>query len=256
MTTLMLDTCARLLHDSKHPVALTGSGMSAESGIPTFRDSDTSLWARWAPETLASPTGFRNDKALVWGWYTWRMANVTNASPNAGHLALAELERLRPDFAIVTQNVDDLHERAGSQRIAHLHGGLFQHRCFACARPFEGYEVPADAISNPSLRVMPPKCTYCGGYIRPGVVWFGEMIPAGEWKRAEAWIRDSDLVLVVGTSGVVQPAASLVTLARRFGVPIILIDPNETEHSQLADHHLRMAAGIALPALLERLRGI
>ena len=149
MTTLMLDTCARLLHDSKHPVALTGSGMSAESGIPTFRDSDTSLWARWAPETLASPTGFRNDKALVWGWYTWRMANVANASPNAGHSALAELESLCFDFAIVTQNVDDLHERAGSQRIAHLHGGLFQHRCFACARPFEGYEVPADAISNP-----------------------------------------------------------------------------------------------------------
>lgn len=184
------------------------------------------------------------------------MANVANASPNAGHLALAELERLRPDFAIITQNVDDLHERAGSQRIAPawrpLPTSLFRLRpAVQRLRSTSGRHL------EPSLRVMPPKCTYCGGYIRPGVVWFGEMIPAGEWKRAEAWIRDSDLVLVVGTSGVVQPAASLVTLARRFGVPIILIDPNETEHSQLADHRLRMAAGIALPALLEPLpRGI
>jgi len=246
--------CGDLLRNSKRPVALTGSGMSAESGIPTFRDADNSLWQRWSPERLASAEGFRDDKALVWGWYAWRMANIANAVPNAGHLALAELEDLCTSLAVITQNVDDLHERAGTQRITHLHGSIFSPRCFACARPFDDYEIPTEAIGNPSLRIVPPTCRHCGGVVRPGVVWFGESLPATEWRQSEQWVRESDLLVVIGTSGAVQPAASLVSLARRIGVSVILIDPGRSEHEALADHHLRMPAGIALPALLERVR--
>jgi len=250
----VLDACGDLLRNSRHPLVFTGAGMSAESGLPTFRDSDNSLWARWPPETLASAEGFRDDKALVWGWYAWRMANIAKATPNAGHNALAELEDLRADLAVITQNVDDLHERAGTRRIVHLHGSIFQSRCFACARPFVGYEIPDGAIEDPSLRIMPPKCRHCGGYVRPGVVWFGEALPVTAWTQSEQWVRGCDLLLVIGTSGVVQPAASLVSMALRRGVTIILIDPGQSEHAASVDHHLRMGAGTALPALLERVK--
>lgn len=255
MNDAALDQCGHLLRNSQYPVALTGSGISAESGIPTFRGGDNSLWQQWAPERLASAEGFRDDKALVWGWYAWRMANIANAVPNAGHLALAELEDLCPGLAVITQNVDDLHERAGTQRITHLHGSIFSPRCFACARPFVDYEIPPGALENPSLRIMPPTCRHCGGFVRPGVVWFGESLAATEWRQSEQWVRECDLLVVIGTSGVVQPAASLVSVARRIGAAIILVDPGHSEHEALVDHHLRMPAGIALPALLERVRG-
>lgn len=254
MNDAALDQCGHLLRNSQYPVALTGSGISAESGIPTFRGGDNSLWQQWVPERLASAEGFRDDKALVWGWYAWRMANIANAVPNAGHLALAELEDLCPGLAVITQNVDDLHERAGTQRITHLHGSIFSPRCFTCARPFDEHEIPPGALENPSLRIMPPTCRHCGGFVRPGVVWFGESLPATEWRQSEQWVRECDLLVVIGTSGAVQPAASLVSLARRIGVSVILIDPGRSEHEALADHHLRMAAGIALPGLLERVR--
>lgn len=244
-----------LLRASNHPVAMTGAGMSADSGIPTFRGTDSSLWHQWAPETLASADAFRKDKALVWGWHTWRMACVATATPNPGHLALAQLESLRPLFSVVTQNVDDLHERAGSTRVAHLHGNIFAPRCFACARPHDGLEIPASAALTPSLRLMPPQCKHCGGYIRPGVIWFGEQLPAKPWQQAETWIRNCDLLLVAGTSGSVQPAASLVNLAQRLSAKIVLIDPAPTAHSNIAHVHVRLTVAEALPAIVAGMNG-
>lgn len=247
-----LRAAATLLAASNRPAALTGAGMSAESGISTFRGADGGLWSRWSPEELATPDAFRKDKGLVWGWYVWRMGVVAQARPNAGHRALAALAERWPEFAIVTQNVDNLHERAGSARVSHLHGGLYEHRCFACARPHSGFEVPADAADNPQLRLQPPRCRHCGGYIRPGVVWFGEQLPEAPWRQSTAWLKNCDLLLVIGTSAVVQPAASLAGLAHRHGAKVILINPEATEHSALADVHLKAGAAEVLPLLLDQ----
>lgn len=248
-----LDAAVSLLAASKRPAALTGAGMSAESGLATFRGTDSSLWSRWAPEDLATPRAYRESRELVWGWYVWRMGAVARAQPNAGHLALAAMGQRWPEFAVVTQNVDDWHERAGSTRITHLHGGLFEHRCFACARSHPGFEIPADAVDKPQLRLTPPRCLHCGGYIRPGVVWFGEQMPQEPWRQATVWMKECDLLLVIGTSAVVQPAASLVGFARQHGAKVVLVNPEDTGHSSLADVHLKAGAAEVLPLLLDRI---
>lgn len=252
MSEPLFDRAADLLRTSKHPIAFTGAGISAESGISTFRASEEGLWSKWSPEELATPWGFKNDRELVWGWYVWRLAKGMSALPNAGHDALAMLEQRWPNFAVITQNVDELHERAGSKRIAHLHGLASAFRCFSCAAPAT-FDVPLDAADNPQLRMPPPACLHCGDSIRPGVVWFGEGLPQDQWNQADDWAMQCDLMLVIGTSGIVQPAASLVDVARRNGAKIILIDPSVTSHATLADVHLREAAGVALPKLLQRL---
>lgn len=238
---------------ARNVVVLTGAGMSAESGIPTFRDAQNGLWSQFDPEDLATARAYKQDKALVWGWYVWRMAMVRAARPNAGHLALAELAAIKPGLSIITQNVDDLHERAGSQNVVHLHGSLFASRCFACGRPHDEGYMPPDAAQQPSLRLMPPRCTHCGGYVRPGVVWFGEPLPQLAWRKAERRVTECDLVICVGTSGIVFPAASLPGVAKAHGAKMVEINPVHTQLSDQADLSWRSTAGEALVRLTSAL---
>ncbi len=243
------DAAQALLRSCKRPVAFTGAGMSAESGIATFRGGSGSLWSRWKPEEMATPEAFQSDPDLVWGWYAARMAQLATVQPHAGHSALAAFETRWPAFTIVTQNVDDLHERAGSTRVLHLHGELMQLRCFSCHRAGADFTIPRRWASDPEQRVSPPRCEHCGGHIRPGVVWFGEGLPQDIWEQAQAAIRGCDLLLVVGTSGYVEPAASLVSVARRRGARVVLIDPGASTHEALADVTLKGAAGTVLESL-------
>lgn len=238
---------ARHGRQARRIAVLTGAGMSAESGIPTFRGARDSLWQRFDPMQLATAEAFRADPALVWAWYAWRMGRVRAASPNAGHRALAALAARR-SVAVVTQNVDDLHERAGSPDIVHLHGELFAHRCFDCARPAP--DLPLPDPETPRLRLEPPRCASCGGRIRPGVVWFGEALPEAAWSRALAAVEHADLLLVVGTSGLVHPAAGLPWQAKRRGAFVAEINPEATPISSFADAVWRSTAAAALPALV------
>ncbi len=238
------------LRNAHAVVVLSGAGMSAESGIATFRGSDGSFWSQFDPAQLASAEAWRADPALVWGWYLWRMAQVCRAEPHAGYHALAALQQRLTNLRIVTQNVDDLHERAGLRDVIHLHGELFAHRCFDCARPHNEIEIPDSIANAPSLRVEPPRCTHCGGQIRPGVVWFGEFLSSELWVEAEALARACDVMLVVGTSGVVYPATALPGIAKSMGTTIIEINPDETALSATADFHLRMAAATGLAECL------
>lgn len=241
------DVLRRTIDIGGHVCVLTGAGMSAESGIPTFRGTHDSLWSRFDPMRLATVEAWREDPALVWGWYRWRMHLVREAEPNAGHRALAELAQRLP-LSLVTQNVDDLHERAGSLVDAHVHGSLFALRCFACAHAHEG---PLDEYVDDAQRVEPMQCMACGGHIRPGVVWFGEALPDDAWATAVDAATRCALMLVVGTSGLVYPAAGLPALARRHGATVVEIDPEPTALSADVDHVWRATAAQALPHLLD-----
>lgn len=242
-----LTRAAALVSDASTIAVLTGAGMSAESGVPTFRDPNDGLWHRYSFEDLATPSAWKRDKALVWGWYLWRMAVVRKAAPNAGHLALARAASGKA-IRIVTQNVDDLHERGGSRDVLHLHGGLFAHRCAGCARPHVEVAIPEpEAVPQ---RVDPPRCAHCGGSIRPGVVWFGESLPDTAMKQAMTAIDTCDVLLVVGTSGEVMPAAMLPAHARRRGMPVIVLNPATTPLGVEADFDLRVTAAEGLPILL------
>ena len=246
-----LQAAADLLRKAKHVAILTGAGISAESGIPTFRHALTGLWARFDAEDLATPQAFKRDKALVWGWYEWRRMQVMRTQPNPGHVALAALTQLVPETTVITQNVDDLHEKAGSTGVLHLHGSLFAPRCFACARP---HALPDGVPDEPDggRHLKPPTCTHCGGSIRPGIVWFGEKLPEDAWSKAEAAVQQCDLLITVGTSGLVFPAASLPILAHRLGKPVIQINPSANGHDEVAQIILRGTAGAMLPALLKK----
>jgi len=239
------DALQRTVDEGGRVCVLTGAGMSAESGIPTFRGTHDSLWSRFDPMRLATAEAWREDPALVWGWYRWRMQLVRDAQPNAGHHALADLAQRVP-LSLVTQNVDDLHERAGSVVDAHVHGGLFALRCFACGRAHDG---PLDDYVDGMQRVEPMRCVSCGDYIRPGVVWFGEALPDDVWDAATDAATHCTLMLVVGTSGLVYPAAGLPGLARRRGAVVIEINPEPTALSADADHVWRATAAVALPLL-------
>lgn len=238
----------RCLEQARSVVVLTGAGMSAESGIATFRGGDHGLWARFDPARLATPEAFRADPDLVWAWYRWRMEGVRSAQPHAGHHALAELGRRRAGWTLVTQNVDDLHERAGSRDVIHLHGELFAIRCFDCHASMR--EGESWAGFEPILRQAPPRCPQCGGPARPGVVWFGEALPESAWCAAVAAVERCDLVLVVGTSGVVHPAAALPELGRRAGARVVEINPESSAITPLAHLHWPATAAAALPQLL------
>lgn len=235
-----------ILNDD-HICVLTGAGMSAESGVPTFRGTHDSLWSRFDPMQLATAEAWRADAALVWAWYRWRMERVRDAQPHAGHRALAELARRTSRVSLVTQNVDDLHERAGSSVDAHVHGSLFSLRCFDCGRACNDALPPFDPDAQ---RSAPMACAHCGGSIRPGVVWFGEALPDDAWQMATNAARDCILMLVVGTSGLVHPAAGLPALARRSGATVVEINPERTALSDGVDFSWRAKAALALPALL------
>ena len=221
-------------------VALTGSGISAESGVPTFRDAQAGLWATYDPQELATPEAFARDPELVWRWYAWRRKLVRRAKPNAGHTALVELERSVPDFSLVTQNVDGLHQEAGSENVVELHGNIRRSRCSvegATVEPGEADEVP-------------PLCPNCGAALRPDVVWFGEALPVAELQAASEDARSCDLLFSVGTSGLVYPAASLPYEALDSGAIVVEVNPDRTPLSTHAGFSLRGDAGVVLPALV------
>ena len=242
----------RALRQAKQLAVLTGAGISAESGIPTFRDALTGLWSRYDAMALATPEAFQRDPELVWGWYEWRRMKVLQSQPNAGHVALAELAKRVPKLTLITQNVDDLHERAGNHEVLHLHGSLHAPRCFACDRPAV-FEPGIPDEPEGGRRLTPPACSHCGGAIRPGVVWFNEALPDDVWRAAEQAVRQCDVLLTIGTSGLVYPAAGLPALAKQQRATVVVINPNVTELDGLATHCLQGAAGQVLPALLQAL---
>ncbi|NIF15430.1 NAD-dependent deacylase [Pantoea sp. Cy-639] len=239
-----------LLAHTRHLLVFTGAGVSAESGIATFRDKLDGLWARCDPTQLASAEGFRADPALVWGWYQMRRAGIARARPNPAHLAIAALARRVPRLTLVTQNVDDLHERAGSTDVLHLHGRLEDFRCFTCSRPATT-AVALAADAREGRRSDPPCCASCGGPLRPGVVWFGETLPEQVLDQAFAAAQQCDLLLSVGTSGVVQPAASIPRLALAAGATLLHVNPQPVMTGHPREFALTGNAGKVLPELLE-----
>jgi len=238
------------LQQAKHVVVFTGAGVSAESGIPTFRDSLTGLWARFNAEDLATPAAFRKDKDLVWGWYEWRRMKVLQAQPNPAHIAIASLARYVPKLSVVTQNVDDLHERAGSVDVLHLHGSLHHPYCQTCGQPFTfGSEIPDEPEGG--RRLSPPACSKCGGHVRPGVVWFGEEMPVQELHRAFAHAKNCDLLFTIGTSGLVHPAAQIPLEALQALAKVVQINPSKTSLDDSCTWSLKGAAGDILPGLVQ-----
>jgi len=237
-----LQSAARLIRSARNLCVLTGAGISAESGIPTFRDALTGLWARFKPEELATLEAFERNPQFVWEWYESRRAQVLQTRPNAGHFALAELARRVPKLTLVTQNVDGLHQRAGSPGVLEYHGNILRDRCMV-------EQVVADRAPEAAGRL--PRCAGCGGLLRPDVVWFGEAIPAEPMRAADRAANDCDVFLSIGTSSLVYPAAGLAETALRRGATVIEVNPNATDLSPLADVALRGPAGVLLPQLLE-----
>jgi NAD-dependent deacetylase len=227
--------------EQSHSIAvLTGAGVSAESGVPTFRGAN-GLWNRQRVENLATPEAFARDPRLVWEWYNWRRSVLAEVKPNPGHYALAELEKRSPSFTLITQNVDGLHESAGSRNVLRLHGSIWMVRCLDCHRETMDNRVP--------LPEIPPRCA-CGGLLRPGVVWFGEPLPHQVWQEAEAAARSADLFLVIGTSAVVYPAAGLAQIAKSAGARVVEINIEETPLTGAIDKFLRGPSGELLPQLI------
>ena len=228
------------LRDAGSVAVLTGAGISAESGVPTFRGAG-GLWREYRPEELATPEAFSRDPKLVWEWYAWRRGLIAETKPNAGHEALVEIERRVGRFTLVTQNVDGLHDKAGSRNILKVHGDLWVLRCLGC-----GHESRDERLDFPEI---PPRCE-CGGMLRPGVVWFGEGLPAGVWEASERAVSECDVMLVVGTSAVVYPAAGLVPLAKSRGAKVIEVNLEETPFSSQLDCSLRGKSGEILPQFI------
>ena len=223
---------------------LSGAGISAESGVPTFREAQTGLWERFDPQELATAEAFERDPGLVWDWYAWRRQLVARASPNPGHLSLAEMQDLGEDFTLVTQNVDALHQRAGSRDVIELHGNILRTRCSA-----EGIEVGEHEATE-----SPPVCPSCGAPLRPDVVWFGETLPPAALDAASEAARGADLFLSIGTSSLVYPAAALPYEALEGGAVLVEVNPGETPLTPHADYALRGPAGDVLPRLVRGLR--
>jgi NAD-dependent deacetylase len=232
---------AGALASARSVAVLTGAGVSAESGVPTFRDAQTGLWAQFDPQKLATPDAFRRNPKLVWDWYAWRRKLVAKAEPNAGHRALAVLEGRVSDFMLITQNVDGLHRRAGSRNVVELHGNIGRVKCSRENTIVEHWTEVGDEV---------PRCAGCGALLRPDVVWFEETLPPDALQAAEDAARRCQILLVVGTSAEVYPAAALPDYAKSAGATIVEINPNPTPLSDAADYVLRAAAGAVLPALV------
>jgi NAD-dependent deacetylase len=251
-------TIADALLQARKIVIFTGAGMSADSGIATFRDKPDSHWSLFNPDELASPQGWRDNHRRVWAWYEARRAIVLASQPNAGHLAIAQLANVLNtrtghsiEVNVVTQNVDNLHERAGSTQVIHLHGSLFAPRCAACHSPgqFVSYAPDVSAIE-----VEPPHCEHCGECIRPGVVWFGEDLPQAQFRKARDLVNASDAMLVIGTSGVVYPAAELPINASEQGKFVAEINHEPSDLSPHMHVQWSVSAAQGLPQLLDLLR--
>lgn len=240
-----LSRAVTALRAARHVCVLTGAGISAESGVPTFRDAQTGLWANYRPEDLATPEAFARNPKRIWEWYEWRRELVHQAQPNAGHRALAELATSVPKLTLVTQNVDSLHQRAGSRGVIEYHGNILRDRCSA-----EGIVRARSPISVTGL----PECAVCGELLRPDVVWFGEVIPRQALLEADTAASSCDVFMSIGTAAVVYPAAGLAERALRSGAKIIEVNTEATDLSALADVTLRGPSGRLLPQLLEQLQ--
>lgn len=241
-----LDFLARRVLDAKKIGFLTGAGVSKESGVPTFRDAD-GLWNKFRPEELANATAFRNDPHMVWQWYNWRRKLINEVKPNPGHYAIVELEKISEGFLLITQNVDDLHRVAGSESVVELHGNIQVNKCFSCGKVIEG-ELDFD---NDNI----PHCE-CGGLARPGVVWFGEMLPEDAIISASNWTQECDLFFSVGTSTAVFPAAGLPYEAKKNGAYLIEINPQPTDLTPFADVSIQAPSGEVLPKIVEAMNSI
>jgi NAD-dependent deacetylase len=231
---------ANLLREARSIAVLTGSGVSAESGIPTFRDALTGLWANFRPEELATVEAFRRNPELVWRWYEWRRAKVREAQPNPAHRSLAALQERFAQFTLITQNVDGLHQRAGSREVLELHGNIMRNKCIAENTVQEDLQDGG----------YPPRCPACGADVRPDVVWFGENLPEESLRHAVEAASDCDVFLSIGTSAVVYPAAELPYAAREQGAEVVEINLEPTPLSASAQHCLYGKAGEILPLLL------
>jgi len=233
-------TVRQWLEEARSVAVLTGAGVSAESGVPTFRGAG-GLWKQHRAENLATPEAFARDPKLVWEWYNWRRSVLAEVKPNPGHFALAEIEKRSRVFTLITQNVDGLHELAGSRNVLRLHGSIWNVRCLDCGRETTDRRVP--------LPEIPPKCA-CGGMLRPGVVWFGEALPSDVWQKAEVAVRGADVFLVIGTSAVVYPAAGLAQVAKASGARVVEINIAETPLTGVIDEFLQGPSGELLPQLI------
>lgn len=234
------------LRNSNRVVVLTGAGVSQESGLRTFRDAQTGLWAQYKPTELASPEAFARDPKLIWDWYAWRREAVKAVRPNAGHYALAKMETRIPEFTLITQNVDGLHRMAGSQNLLELHGNIQRVRCADCYTFTETWEDDREAV---------PRCQVCGGLLRPDVVWFGEMLPRDQLEAAVEAARSCEIFFSIGTSGVVQPAASLAFAAHNRGAVVVEINAEMTPLTPKADYFLQGKSGEILPRFVETVWG-
>ncbi len=233
------DALIAALRDARHVCVLTGAGVSAESGVPTFREAQDGLWSKYRPEELATPEAFLADPVLIWRWYRWRRELVAEAQPNPGHLAIAELSDRVSRLTLVTQNVDNLHQRAGSKNVIEFHGNIFEDRCFADGSLQAGDDGTAV-----------PTCSECGSNLRPGVVWFGEAIPEQALNESCAAAADCDVFLSIGTSSLVYPAAGLADLAKQNGAEVAEINPNPTMNAASFDFSLAGNSGEILPELV------
>ncbi|MBP6496405.1 MAG: NAD-dependent deacylase [Psychrobacter sp.] len=251
-----VERAAKLLATKQRICILTGAGISAESGIPTFRDKQTGLWENYSAEDLATPQAFTRDPNLVWSWYQWRRQQVASKKPNPAHIALAQWQyhsrSTHHQLTLITQNVDDLHEQAGSV-VTHLHGNLWRNKCSRCDTPYQsqsnGSYDSEDSINFDEALII---CQHCEGYIRPDIVWFGESLPVQAWQTAEEAAADCDVFISIGTSSLVYPAAGLAQLAKHNGAKIIEINPYPTPNT-LVDITLAAKAGVILPELVKRM---
>ena len=222
--------------------AFTGAGVSAESGVPTFRGAD-GIWAHFKPEELANMDAFMRNPSLVWEWYAHRKRVIAEVQPNPGHAALVRMEQLYPEFALITQNIDNLHRRAGNTRIYELHGNIERNYCIGCGKRYSNSEVLAQSGV--------PRCTDCDKAVRPDVVWFGEQLPEDEWEHSVRAAQSADVFLSIGTSGIVYPAASLPQIAKRSGAYLVEINPEPTPLTDVTDEFLPGLSGTILPLLVE-----
>ena len=237
------------LRTAHHVVVSTGAGVSQESGIPTFRDSLNGLWEIFDPEQLATLEAFQRQPDLVWGWYEFRRAQVNKCQPNPAHLAIAALAGKVRRLTVITQNDDNLHERAGSKDVIHLHGSLHEPICTYCGQSYALLAGEPD-VGETGGRMPPPKCPSCGGMIRPGIVWFGEMLPEEELERAQAAALHCDMFFSVGTSVVVYPAAALPFIAAEQGACVVQVNTDATGLDAYASYSLVGKAGEVMPALI------
>ena len=234
------------LRNARRVAVLTGAGVSQESGLRTFRDAQTGLWSQYKPNELASPEAFHRDPKLVWDWYAWRREAVKAVRPNPGHYALVEIEKRVPEFTLITQNVDGLHRMAGSQNILELHGNIQRVRCADCYTFTETWDDDMETV---------PRCKVCGGLLRPDVVWFGEAQPRDQLEAAVEAARSCDMFFSIGTSGVVQPAASLGYAAHNRGAMVVEINAEPTPLTPKVNFALQGKSGEILPLLVEAVWG-